>query len=122
MKTIRSLLALVMALCLALGASCALADQTLEGDANVDQRYYPAVTPFIHPPFYNVKLAVEVDDRGVITNVTDNGTGILTAYCMGRQTHRSEIFWVMQCCFPSYSFTQVPSVMPHSLNASTRIE
>ena len=75
MKTFRSLLALVMALCLALGASCALADQTLEGDANVDQRYYPAVTPFIHPPFYNVKLAVEVDDHGVITNVTDNGTG-----------------------------------------------
>ncbi len=75
MKTIRSLLALVMALCLALGVSCALADQTCEGDANVDQRYYPAVTPFIHPPFYNVKLAVEVDDHGVITNVTDNGTG-----------------------------------------------
>ena len=75
MKTFRSLLALVMALCLALGASCALADQTLEGDANVDQRYYPAVSPFIHPPFYNVKLAVEVDDHGVITNVTHNGTG-----------------------------------------------
>ena len=75
MKTFRSLLALVMALCLALGASCALADQTMEGDANVDQRYYPAVTPFIHPPFYNVKLAVEVDDHGVITNVSDNGTG-----------------------------------------------
>ncbi|MBR3106659.1 MAG: FMN-binding protein [Clostridia bacterium] len=75
MKTFRSLLALVMALCLALGASCAFADQTLEGDANVDQRFYPAVTPFIHPPFYNVKLAVEVDDNGVITNVTDNGTG-----------------------------------------------
>ena len=75
MKTFRSLLALVMALCLALGVSCALADQTLDGDANVDQRYYPAVSPFIHPPFYNVKLAVEVDDHGVITNVTDNGTG-----------------------------------------------
>ncbi len=75
MKTFRSLLAVVTVLCLALGAYCALADQTLEGDANVDQRYYPAVTPFIHPPFYNVKLAVEVDDHGVITNVTDNGTG-----------------------------------------------
>lgn len=75
MKAFRTLLALVMALCLALGVSCALADQTLEGDANVDQRYYPAVTPFIHPPFYNVKLTVEVDDHGVITAVTDNGTG-----------------------------------------------
>ena len=75
MKAFRTLLALVMALCLALGVSCALADQTLYGDANVDQRYYPAVTPFIHPPFYNVKLTVEVDDHGVITAVTDNGTG-----------------------------------------------
>ena len=75
MKTFRSLLALVMALCLALGVSCALADQTLNGDANVDQRSYPAVTPFIHPPFYNVKLTVEVDDHGVITAGTDNGTG-----------------------------------------------
>ena len=75
MKAFRTLLALVMALCLALGVSCALADQTLEGDANVDQRSYPAVTPFIHPPFYNVKLTVEVDDHGVITAVTDNGTG-----------------------------------------------
>jgi hypothetical protein len=75
MKAFRTLLALVMALCLSLGVSCALADQTLEGDANVDQRSYPAVTPFIHPPFYNVKLTVEVDDHGVITAVTDNGTG-----------------------------------------------
>ncbi|MBR4333408.1 MAG: FMN-binding protein, partial [Clostridia bacterium] len=75
MKAFRTLLALVMALCLALGVSCALADQTLYGDANVDQRSYPAVTPFIHPPFYNVKLTVEVDDHGVITAVTDNGTG-----------------------------------------------
>jgi hypothetical protein len=54
---------LMMALCLALSVSMALADQTLEGDANVDQRNYPSTVPFIHPPFYNVKLAVTVDDR-----------------------------------------------------------
>ena len=53
----------------------ALADQTLEGDANVDQRSYPSTAPFIHPPFYNVRLLVEVDDSGVITAVKDNGTG-----------------------------------------------
>ena len=63
MKTIRTLLALVMALCLTLSVGCALADQTLQGDANVDQRNYPSTAPFIHPPFYNVKLAVTVDDR-----------------------------------------------------------
>ena len=75
MKTFRSMAALLIALCLALCACCALADQALEGDANVDQRSYPSTAPFIHPPFYNVKLTVEVDDHGVITAVTDNGTG-----------------------------------------------
>ena len=75
MKTIRTMFALLMALCLALAAGCALADQPLEGDANVDQRNYPSTMPFIHPPFYNVRLIVEVDDSGVITAVRDNGTG-----------------------------------------------
>ena len=37
MKTIRSIITLVMALCLALSVCCALADQTLEGDANVGE-------------------------------------------------------------------------------------
>lgn len=59
----KKLLTVMLALCLALSAGAALADQTLEGDANVDQRNYPSTVPFIHPPFYNVKLAVTVDDR-----------------------------------------------------------
>ncbi len=75
MKTLRSILAAVLVLSLAVCAGGALADQTLEGDANVDQRNYPSVMPFIHPPFYNVKLSVEVDGNGVITAVKDNGTG-----------------------------------------------
>ena len=54
--------ALMLALCLALPMGCALADQTLEGDANVDQRNYPSTAPFIHPPFYNVKLTVAETD------------------------------------------------------------
>ena len=75
MKTVRSLAALVMALCMALSSCSALSDQTLTGDANVDQRNYPSTAPFIHPPFYNVRLTVEVDESGVITAVKDNGTG-----------------------------------------------
>ena len=75
MKTVRSMAAFVIALCLALCVGCALADRTLEGDANVDQRNYPSTAPFIRPPFYNVRLVVEVDDNGVITAVKDNGTG-----------------------------------------------
>ncbi len=67
--------ALVVAVCLSLSAGCTLADRTLTGDANVDQRNYPSTVPFIHPPFYNVKVAVDVDDKGVITAVKDNGTG-----------------------------------------------
>ena len=69
MKALRSVMILVLALCMALSMTCALADQTLEGDANVDQRNYPSTAPFIHPPFYNVRLTVEVDDSGVITAV-----------------------------------------------------
>ena len=75
MKAFRSLFALALALCMLLTAACALADQNLEGDANVDQRNYPSTAPFIHPPFYNIRLSVEVDGNGVITAVKDNGTG-----------------------------------------------
>ena len=84
----KKLLIAVLALCLALSACVALADQTLEGDANVDQRNYPSTAPFIHPPFYNVKLAVTVDDSGVITAVTDNGTG-----AAGSVQEGNEEFW-----------------------------
>jgi len=88
MKMTRSMVALLMALCLALAMCCALADQTLEGDANVDQRNYPSTAPFIHPPFYNVRLTVEVDDNGVITAVKDNGTG-----AAGSVQEGNEEFW-----------------------------
>ena len=88
MKTFRSVSALVLALCLILTACFALAGQTLEGDANVDQRNYPSNTPFIHPPFYNVKVAVDVDDSGVITAVKDNGTG-----AAGSVQEGNEEFW-----------------------------
>ncbi|MBQ9010348.1 MAG: hypothetical protein IJ088_13625 [Clostridia bacterium] len=67
--------ALLMASCLTLTAGLALADRTLTGDANVDQRNYPSTSPFVHPPFYNLKVTVEVDDNGIITTVRDNGTG-----------------------------------------------
>ena len=75
MKAFRSLMTLMLALSMALSMTCALADQTLEGDANVDQRNYPSTAPFIHPPFYNVRLIIEADNSGVITAVKDNGTG-----------------------------------------------
>ena len=75
MKTVRSMAAFILALCLAMSVNCAFAGQTLEGDANVDQRNYPSTAPFIHPPFYNIRLIVEVDDNGVIVAVKDNGTG-----------------------------------------------
>ncbi len=88
MKKIRSILAMVMAFCLVLTAVSAFAEKSLEGDANVDQRNYPSTTPFIHPPFYNVKLIVEADDNGVITSVSDNGTG--TA---GSVQEGNEEFW-----------------------------
>ena len=88
MKIFRSMIVLAIALCLALSACCALADQTLAGDANVDQRNYPSVAPFIHPPFYNVKLTVEVNDNGVITAVKDNGTG-----AAGSVQEGNEEFW-----------------------------
>lgn len=64
--------ALTAALALPLAASAAV----LEGDANVDGRHYPAVSPFVHPPFYNVRLKVETDGDGKIVKVEDNGTGL----------------------------------------------
>ena len=88
MKKFRFGLSLMMALCLTLCACCALADQVLEGDANVDQRNYPSTAPFIHPPFYNVKLTVEVDENGKITAVRDNGTG-----AAGSVEEGNEEFW-----------------------------
>ena len=88
MKAFRSVLILAMALCMVLTVNCALADKTLEGDANVDQRNYPSVTPFIHPPFYNVRLTIDVDDNGVITAVRDNGTGAAGSVQAG-----NEEFW-----------------------------
>lgn len=88
MKKIRSILAMVMAFCLIFTAVSAFAEKSLEGDANVDQRNYPSTTPFIHPPFYNVKLIVEVDDNGIITSVKDNGTG-----SAGSVQEGNEEFW-----------------------------
>ena len=74
-RSIRNLFAALLALCMLLAMGLASADKTLEGDANVDQRNYPSAMPFIHPPFYNVKVSVDVDDQGVIQAVRDNGTG-----------------------------------------------
>lgn len=54
----------------------ALAEKSLEGDANVDNRGYPSTKPFVHPPFYNAKVLVTLDDKGVILKVEDNGTGL----------------------------------------------
>ena len=88
MKRTRSLLALAVVLCMLFATVSALADRTMEGDANVDQRYYPSTSPFIHPPFYNVKLIVETDDNGVITAVKDNGTGTAGSVQAG-----NEEFW-----------------------------
>ncbi len=88
MKLFRSVLALALVCCMALSVGSVLADRSLEGDANVDQRFYPSTAPFIHPPFYNVKLSVEVDDNGVITSVKDNGTG-----AAGSVQEGNEEFW-----------------------------
>ena len=88
MKKLRVVLAMVMAFCLVLTFVSASAEKSLEGDANVDQRNYPSTAPFIHPPFYNVKLIVEVDDNGIITSVKDNGTG-----AAGSVQEGNEEFW-----------------------------
>ena len=57
-----------------MAVSAAMAGQALEGDAKVDPRNSPSTAPFVHPPFYNVCVKVEVDDNGVIPSVEDNGT------------------------------------------------
>ncbi|MCD1147641.1 S-layer homology domain-containing protein [Peptoniphilus sp. KCTC 25270] len=49
-------------------------EKTVYGDANVDQQQYPVVKPFIHPPFYNVRVKVDLDKEGKIKSVTDNET------------------------------------------------
>ena len=72
----RKSVSLVLALVLALGLSLSATAATLQGDANVDGRTYPDVMPFIHPPFYNIRLTVETDDSEKITAVQDNGTGL----------------------------------------------
>lgn len=49
-------------------------DGVFYGDANVDQQQYPLIKPFIHPPFYNVRVKVVVDKEGKIVSVEDDGT------------------------------------------------
>lgn len=46
----------------------------LYGDANVDQQQYPLVAPFVHPPFYNVRVKVTLDKDGKIASVEDDNT------------------------------------------------
>ncbi|EJZ44290.1 hypothetical protein HMPREF9630_02150 [Peptoanaerobacter stomatis] len=50
-------------------------NKILTGDANVDQVKYPFVDPFIHPPFFNARVIVELDSDGKIISVKDNKTG-----------------------------------------------
>ena len=50
-------------------------NKILEGDANVDQGNYPLVDPFIHPPFFNARVKVEITPEGKIVSVKDNKTG-----------------------------------------------
>lgn len=69
----KTMLLLSLSACLCISAP--VMAETLEGDANVDQRNYPSTSPFIHPPFYNARVKVEVDENGVILSVEDNGTG-----------------------------------------------
>jgi|GEM_PF-1329469 len=52
-------------------------NKILEGDANVDQGNYPLVEPFIHPPFFNARVKVEITPEGKIVSVKDNKTGEL---------------------------------------------
>ena len=52
-RILNKLIPLAIALAM-LFTAAALADQTLEGDANVDQRFYPSTSPFIHPPFFTM--------------------------------------------------------------------
>ena len=72
----KGLLAAALLLVASLGLPAIGAASVLKGDANVDGRNYPAVSPFVHPPFYNVRVKVETDDTGKIMKVEDNGTGL----------------------------------------------
>lgn len=49
-------------------------EDALRGDANVDNRNYPVVDPFIHPPFYNARVRLYLDDAGKITLLEDDRT------------------------------------------------
>lgn len=71
-----SLLAVALLLVASLGLPAMGAASVLKGDANVDGRNYPAVSPFVHPPFYNVRVKVETDGTGKIMKVEDDGTGL----------------------------------------------
>jgi len=79
-------LALLLVLCLTIPTMVFAA--VLEGEANVDGRFYPSVTPFVHPPFYNVKVKVETDDAGKVVKVEDNGTGMVGSLASQDQEER----------------------------------
>lgn len=51
-----------------------IAEGVYFGSANVDQQQYPLVSPFVHPPFYNARVRVEVGKDGKITKVSDDNT------------------------------------------------
>ncbi len=51
-------------------------DTVLFGFANVDQRQYPVVDPFVHPTFYDANVKVVLNADGTIKSVSDNATAI----------------------------------------------
>lgn len=55
-------------------SSAPLTEGVYFGTANVDQQQYPIINPFIHPPFYNARVRVEVGKDGKITKVSDDNT------------------------------------------------
>lgn len=69
-------LALILGLLLTAALCVPVSAATLSGDANVDGRFYPETAPFVHPPFYNVKVTVETDADNKVVSVSDNGTGL----------------------------------------------
>lgn len=76
MKKTKLSLFLALTFLMSLALTSAGAAQMLHGDAPVDGRTYPSTSPFIHPPFYNVRLSVTLDEAGKIQQVTDNETGL----------------------------------------------
>ncbi len=66
-------------------------NKILEGDANVDQGNYPLVDPFIHPPFFNARVKVEITPEGKIVSVKDNKTGEL-----GLAPGATKEFWTIK--------------------------